>query len=482
MLIEFAQRLRTYLPRNKFFLQALTLVSGTAGSQLIVIIASPLVTRLYSPEVFGEFSVFIGILSPLILFSTLRYELAIPIANNENASINLIALNLLLIISTTFCLALIIIAFNKEIITFLQLPQLAEYLYLLPIGIFFASIYRVFNYWNLWQDNFKTIASTKITQSSTMSLFQCIAYKLGIYGLIIGNIIGSSFGIITLLKPFFKKFSLYKKLSVKKIIQEAVKFRKFPFFSLPASIFNSLSTQLPVILMASLFDPLIAGLYALSRRVLILPMRVIGSALSETFLANASKSATKKDLQLMVHNIYKNLVQISIAPILVLTFLGPELFSFIFGNEWREAGIYTQWLTPWLYIIFVTTPLLNTQIIIEKNAEELIFQASLLILRVGSIFLGYYLNDSLLAIKLFSLSSTICWLLLLHRIYFNIGLHPILIFKTIIKSVPKSLLLVLPIIFYKFFQSTNLFLLGLALTFTLVMIIRELSKTLFIKN
>ena len=45
--------LRRLLPKNAFARGVSVLVGGTAGAQLLTILAAPLLTRLYGPEDFG---------------------------------------------------------------------------------------------------------------------------------------------------------------------------------------------------------------------------------------------------------------------------------------------------------------------------------------------------------------------------------------------------------------------------------------------
>jgi len=62
-----------FLPISLLLRNVFAVASGTAAAQVVVFAFSPLITRIYSPEVFGLQGVFlslIGILSPVI---ALRY-------------------------------------------------------------------------------------------------------------------------------------------------------------------------------------------------------------------------------------------------------------------------------------------------------------------------------------------------------------------------------------------------------------------------
>ena len=64
-------------------------VSGTASAQLINVLASPLLLRLFGPDAFGVFALFSSIVGILVAVFTFEYELAImlPKADADAASI-----------------------------------------------------------------------------------------------------------------------------------------------------------------------------------------------------------------------------------------------------------------------------------------------------------------------------------------------------------------------------------------------------------
>ena len=65
---------------NKNFL---SLISGTSIAQIIPILIAPILSRLYSPEDFGLYAFYIGIVGVLSVISTFKYEMAIIIPKNK---------------------------------------------------------------------------------------------------------------------------------------------------------------------------------------------------------------------------------------------------------------------------------------------------------------------------------------------------------------------------------------------------------------
>ena len=80
------------LTKNKFIKDVLTLVSGTVFGQIIIFLFTPIITRIYSPEYFGVYAIYIGFSSILAIFTTGRYEFAIILPKSYKKSENILKL------------------------------------------------------------------------------------------------------------------------------------------------------------------------------------------------------------------------------------------------------------------------------------------------------------------------------------------------------------------------------------------------------
>jgi O-antigen/teichoic acid export membrane protein len=163
-------------------------------------------------------------------------------------------------------------------------------------------------------------------------------------------------------------------------------------------------------LFAALFSPALAGIYALANRVLSMPMQVVGKAIANVFLAGAADALREGRLGILVARVHRKLSHIGMVPTLMLLTAGPEIFAFAFGTQWREAGVFAQWLAPWLYLVFVTSPMSAVLDVLDRQAAAMAFQALLLTVRIAAILCGAWLGDARLAIALFGTGSALCWL------------------------------------------------------------------------
>lgn len=403
------QAVNRVLPKNPFARGVSMLVGGTASAQLLTVLAAPLLTRLYSPEDFGLLAVYGSLLAIISVIASLRYELAIPLPEDDQEAANVAALSLLLITSTTLLSVLATVFFGKHIANALGVPALAAYLWLLPVAVLLGGFYTVFNYWSVRTKRFSTIAGTKVRQSLATVAIQIAAFKLGGVALLFAQVAGQSVGTASLALPALK-LPAFKEISWQGIKKAAERYKRFPIFSTWEGLFNTAGGQLPPLLFAALFSPAAAGLYSLANRILNLPMSLIGQAIGQVFFANAAEAHRAGKLGSLVSGLHAKLAHIGISPALLLVLLGPELFSFAFGENWSQAGEFSRWMAPWLYLVFVSSPLSTLFAVTENLKQGLAFQVILLVARIVAILIGAWLGDLMLTVILFSGASALCWL------------------------------------------------------------------------
>ena len=69
--------------KTEFVRNALILISGTSFAQGFAIAIYLILTRIYTPEDFGLFALYMSILSITMIFSTAKYELSIMLPDND---------------------------------------------------------------------------------------------------------------------------------------------------------------------------------------------------------------------------------------------------------------------------------------------------------------------------------------------------------------------------------------------------------------
>lgn len=401
-----------YLKSN-FSRNILLVIRGTAFAQLVTIIVSPVLTRIYSPHEYGYQTFFITILGFLSIVGSLKYEQGIPIAENEDEAFNLLYLSILIIVIGTVVLYfLLFFLFYNDFLDQFSGKFLSSYQYLIPLGFFFVGIYNVFSQWAIRDKSFRTISQTKVNQALTQNFSKILMglMKVGPNGLIIGSILGQAMGIKSLAKPLIQNRNYYIQLaSMTKIKCLIKRYIKFPFYFMPSQLLNNAGIQLPVIFISAFYGSKEVGFYGLAYSIVSLPMSIIGTSIADVFYGEVARIGKSKPemIKHLSNKLFKRLLLIGFFPFLIIFLFGPYLFRFVFGGEWGEAGIYARLISLLIFSRLVFTPVSNVFLVYEKQKEILLID-SLRVLLVLSVFLwGHFGRISVYTtLGIYSISMT----------------------------------------------------------------------------
>lgn len=461
---------RRLLPRNRFARSVSVLAGGTAAGQLIVVGASPILTRLYTPEDFGLLAVYAGLLGTLGVVASLRYQLAIPLPESDEEAASVTVLSLLVVLGMTALCALLVALYGASIVQILNTPALEPFMWLLPLGLLLAGTYQVFQYWAIRTKEFPALARTKLTCAAAMVAVQVGGSTLGPVALVAGQAAGHAAGVNSLrILALRKRWNTFRQVRPGTIAWFANRYRRFPIYSSWEGALNTAGLQLPAVLFAVLFAPSAAGVYLLAHRVLAAPMQVLGTALADVFYSSATEARREDRLGTLVADIHNKLAHIAMPPALILLFAGPDIFAFVFGADWRQAGEFAQWMAPWMYFVFVTSPLSRLFLVLEKQAHGMIFQCVLFGGRIGSLFVGHYMGSLALTVALFTTTSALCWLGFLAWLVRVSGNTWRQAWQPSVTAMASSALLVAPLVlFYSFAEAQVLWFVALIISALLI--------------
>lgn len=392
----------------------LKLVSGTAFAQILGILAMPFLTRLYEPEAFGTLAIFTSITGILGVIVCMRYELAIMLPESDEEAANLLAVSLLFAVLMALLIIPLVWLGGTTLLDWLNTPQLGTYLWLVPPMVLLSGIFLTLNYWNTRTKHFGRLSIVRVNQSLAVT-----ATKLGLGfaglasgGAMIGATIGGQALATTVLggqiwrddrKIFWRSMRWHE------MIMEMKRYRKFPLYDTWSALLNTASWQLPTLMLASLFSSTVVGYYALGFRMLQLPMSFIGSSISQVFFQRASEAYLQGRLSTVVERTFRYLVIIGLFPMLMLAFIGRDVFVVIFGISWAEAGVYTQILSIWAFVWFISSPLSTVLSVLEQQDLLLKWNVVNFTTRLVSLSAGGMLQNPRIAILLFASSGVIVY-------------------------------------------------------------------------
>jgi len=408
-----------FMKNNTYIMHIITLMSGTLIAQVVTLAFIPIITRLYTPSEFGLYSLFFSIVSVLGLVSSLKYDQAIMLPKLDKDAQSLVFLSILITIVVVILTIFGLLIFQDFFIEYFHGNKF--FLWLLPCGVAVLGFLQIFNAYSSRKQFYKKIATIKIINSFTIASFQSISkYFFKFDGLVLGKLFADILSLVLLLIFHIKKNTLQlKALSKKRIIVNAKKHKHFPKYQSFTVFLNATSQNLPVFLLASLYSPEIAGYYALTIRVLLVPSNMIGSSTRTVYYQKASKMYANGE---NIFNLYKKttlaLFKIFIIPFLIVLFFGENIFCFVFGDEWNISGKIAEILILWILVGFINSPSVMTYSILKLQKIQAIIEYVSLMLRIFAIYVGwYFFNSYILSISLFVIISMFVNLLIIIIIY-----------------------------------------------------------------
>ena len=420
----------------------LTLFTGTLIAQSIPIIISPILTRLYSPEDFGVYGLFVSIISILSVLVSGSYELAIVLPEKEKDFINVTSLSLIIALIFSLFILILTVIFNHQICILLNNDEISKILYLIPLTILLTGIFNILKYVNIRDEKFKDISKVSVYKNITIATVQLLGgiFKYNVLGLVSGLIISN----ITTNKILFKnikKYNFSKNVSISKIKEVAIRYVNFLKFQTPSSLLNSFSTNLPTLIFGKYFSLKIVGFFSFTNRLLLMPTAIIGKSIGDVFLSEVIRLKNDNENLKINSTIIRTLNKLIIIGSISYSFLmifGDLLFKILFGVKWQIAGEMTQILSISLFFIFISAPLSKVFIIYEKQKQLLYSLFVIVTIRITIlIYFSSVFNNLYLTLWVYSIMDSLYYIFILVYIFkitktkINSSLKTLIIYSTL---------------------------------------------------
>lgn len=397
-----------------------TLASGTTIAQGISLITAPILYRIYDKEDYGTLALYIGIVGVIGVFSTMQYLQPILLEKEDDDAKKVMWLNRLINTCVTTVVFLLVLFLGKYIAGWLNNPMITPWLYLIPVSIFFSGQNEIFRVWANRKKKYKIMSFNAIL---TAILVPIVSISIGLLhdgplGLFLGLVASQIVPAIILLIALTRNEDLgLKYFDFSFIKKKAKEYQNFPMYSLPSEFVNRLTSQMPVFMLSIYLGPAVVGVYNLCVRMLGLPVQLIGGAIGEVFKQKASLDYNETgSFNIIFKKTLKSLVIISVIPLMVVIFFGPDLFGFIFGEQWRQAGVFSQILIFMFMLQLVTSPLTYAYIISNKLKEDFLLHVYILVSMALIFFFGFKITDNyLLILAAYSLNYILVYLFYLKR-------------------------------------------------------------------
>jgi O-antigen/teichoic acid export membrane protein len=349
------------LPRaaGKFISHVLTLITGNGVAQVINVGGALLLARLFAPDAFGSFALFLTIVSFLSVLGGARYELAIMLPESDAEAANVLPLSVLMLCGLTGISFVLVALFHSYVARLLGDPRLGLWLWAAPIAIFVNALYSIVGVWFGRMKRFQKLATTRVWQSLAIISFQLafLVFSPGGFALVGGWVLGQTIGTLILVAQLLNYDGRFL-LAVRdwRVVRQAfIKYRNFPIYKAPYSFVANASSQMVFVILRLFTSLNVVGLYSMAARAVYLPVTLIASAMNDVFYEKAATELKHGSLEKFVTRLLRIQVVLAAPWLVLIAFDAKLVFGIVLGPKWIPAASYAAVLAFASFMYFLTS-------------------------------------------------------------------------------------------------------------------------------
>lgn len=397
-------------PKSIFVKNILIMFRGTVISQIVAILGSLYLAKLYGANAYGIFGVFMSVTSIFSIVNTLQLEKNIVTAKTISKSKNWYRF---LTLSTPVIGGIFLLTFYmlRKMSLFQNVDD--NIVFWSFLGSVFVALFIVNESFFIYKKKFKLLSNSKVLLTFVNVGLQAILfYKYQFYGLIYGYVISQC--IIVLY--FYVNNLKFAGLPVQNDIKNDLKVNNTIIkFLLPGNTINALAIHLMPIFIAAFFSKEQAGVYFFVTKLLTAPLFLISSSVSQVYFQKASElyHSKREDILKMTKKIVKGNLLIMLLILLLINTIGMYFLEWYLDSEWKNIRLFTLILS---FLILARTsfnPISSLIIILNKNHISLWFNIYLFLVNIIAIYIGYTNMDITITVMILSLFGGVGYLVLL---------------------------------------------------------------------
>ncbi len=394
--------------QNDFFKNLATLVTGNTVAQLIGFLAIPVLSRLYTPEEFGEVALFVGIVNVIAIAANARYDMAIVLPRRSGEAFHLLVGSMGITTVVTILLFVVIAIFKTPIVSLFEAPVFSQIIWLIPVLVFLLAIHKSMHFWFNRHKNYKTIAHNRVLLSTAQTGLKLpkFLYSDGNWGLIIGTVVGQAIAVATYFRKIWRESAWRLRYFSYQTMQRVFKeYANFPKFLMPMAVINAFSVNILIFALSAIASSTIVGFYERAFRVINMPFSLISTSFGNVFYEQMTRTKNPKKLYLTSYFANLAIAAVILTPVM---FWGEAIFTFVLGKDWTEAGTIAMIIAPLTISNYASACVSNVFSVYKKNQLSLIWQVFYLGIVVSWIFLGRLL-DIYFLIRIYALIGAVLY-------------------------------------------------------------------------
>ena len=377
-----------------------TLGLGTGLVMLLQLAAQVPLGHMYGDTEMGLFRNLVAFATIVAMAVTLRLELAIPLAEDQDEADDLARLTLTLatVLSAVLLPVALLLAYGPR-------PVPAEFrlsVVIAPFVLWASAGFNVLRSHLSRRQLFRDVSNANVTGTvGTVG----VQMGLGAAGQT-GTGLGIGYGAGRFLSTGLMLRACGLQWRGRPRWGLVRRWSQFPVWILVPALLNAVTVGAVTPLITMFYDQQFAGQFGFSQMLLAAPVALLGQAVASVFYVRfAEMHRDEQDTSRHMTRLATVLFGVAVAVFVPITLLGREVFVAIWAEKWEQAGYITGMLAPYLMVNFVSSPLSVYATV--KNEVRRLFALSWIEagLRIPALALGLIVGDRMWGIQAYSLAG-----------------------------------------------------------------------------
>jgi len=397
------------LPKAKFRLPTrlrsgvALILAGSIAGQGIIVLSSPLLTRLYDAADFGSLAVITSLSAIGGAVVTLNWERAVVVPRSPGIARSLVWLALASAVVLSSVLALVAWLSRDWLATTFSAPFLTRDWWLIPVTVMAIALFKIYSSTLTRRQAYGRLGIRNAMQGWAQVAFNILmglASVGGSLGLTLGTAVGRIFavgGAVRVRKPVTELVPRTKPIPPGRMFAVAsARFRRLPLVSTWSSLLNVVGLQAPILVLTAAYGVYEIGFVALTMRVLAAPVGIIADATAQ-YVEGSLGVLIRRRARIgpLLNRTEFFLALIVVLPLVAIIVGGPTVFSAVFGEEWRSAGQYARIFALTYALQLVVVPVSRVLLLVDRTKVQLSWDVARSAIVLGVISAAAYLGASL---------------------------------------------------------------------------------------
>ena len=400
------------------------LLSANVVAQVVALLVYPVLTRLYAPEDFGLLTFFLNIGNLIVLVATMEYQYAVLLAKEHRESVAAVQLSALLSAGWLVVLCLLL-PFRGWFASVFHIEENTDCLWLLPLYVAGGAGWNILNMYLTRRKAFGRLSGYKLTNGLLAPVGKMAFGFAGLtsFGLIVASVAASLAALLLTIGKrigrWWKKLWQVDRDALRTVAKE---YRKFPLFSLPRALVNTLGIALPALVLTPVFGLKDLGFFSMALTLAFMPITLIVNSFQQVLFQKVTEKVHARQPILGAIRQLTLKTLIAVVPLfVVLYFPLPWLTGWLLGAEWTVTGEYIRRMLPWLLMVCLNGTICFVADVFMAQGVGLLFECAIMLARLAGLLAGVWLQRFDVAIAGYIAGTTVVLVAQLVWYYLLIG-------------------------------------------------------------